>query len=261
MTKITWKPGTMLSPVPPAMISCGTLKKPNVMTAAWTGIINSEPPMTYVSIREERYSHSIIKETKEFVINLTTLPLVSAADFCGVKSGRNIDKFKEMKLTAAPCSTISAPQIEEAPVSIECKVKNIQHFGSHDMFLAEITAVNVDDKYINEEGRLELEKAGLVAYVHGHYYSLGRKLGKFGFSVNKAKIKLAQKMANVEVEIKPTKKSLIEKAASKFGKASRSARSINNKRKNADEKYDEINFSKHKKKYNNNKKFVKKNNQ
>ena len=121
------------------------------------------------------------------------------------------------------------------------------------MFLAEITAVNVDDKYINEEGRLELEKAGLVAYVHGHYYSLGRKLGKFGFSVNKAKIKLAQKMANVEVEIKPTKKSLIEKAASKFGKASRSARSINNKRKNADEKHDEINFSKHKKKYNNNK--------
>lgn len=258
MTKTTWKPGTMLSPVPPAMISCGTVKKPNVMTAAWTGIINSEPPMTYVSIRPERYSHSIISESKEFVINLTTLPLVAAADFCGVKSGRNIDKFKEMKLTASPCSTINAPQIEEAPVSIECKVKDIQHFGTHDMFLAEITAVNVDDKYINEEGRLELEKAGLAAYVHGHYYSLGRKLGKFGFSVNKAKIKLAQKMANVEVEIKPAKKSLVEKAASKFGKASRTARGANNKRKSSGEKRNEMSFAKPKKKYSGNKKFVKK---
>ena len=232
MAKITWKPGTMLSPVPPAMISCGTVNKPNIMTAAWTGIINSEPPITYVSIRPERYSHEIIKESREFVINLTTLPLTTAADFCGVKSGRNVNKFKEMKLTASPCSQIEAPQIEEAPVSIECKVKDIQHFGTHDMFLAEIVAVNVDDKYINDEGRLELEKAGLVAYVHGHYYTLGRKLGKFGFSVNKAKLKLAQKMANVEVEVKPSKKSLVEKAESKFGKISRLARNNHNKRKN-----------------------------
>ncbi len=243
MTKITWKPGTMLSPVPPAMISCGTLKKPNVMTAAWTGIIASEPAMTYVSIRPERYSHGIISESKEFVINLTTLQLASAADFCGVKSGRNVDKFKEMKLTASPCTEISAPQIEEAPVSIECKVKDIQHFGTHDMFLAEIVAVNVDDKYINDEGRLELEKAGLVAYVHGHYYTLGRKLGKFGFSVNKAKLKLAQKMANVEVEVKPSKKSLVEKAESKFGKISRLARNNHNKRKNHSENRSSNSFS------------------
>ncbi len=256
MTKITWKSGTMLSPVPPAMISCGTVKKPNIMTAAWTGIINSEPPMTYVSIRPERYSHGIISETKEFVINLTTLPLVAAADFCGVKSGRNVDKFKEMKLTASPCSQISAPQIEEAPVSIECRVKDIQHFGTHDMFLAEIVAVNVDEKYINEEGRLELEKSGLIAYVHGHYYTLGRKIGKFGFSVNKAKIKLAQKMANVEVEIKPTKKLLIEKAESKFGKVSRTTHNGIHKRKNINENRNSNEFPKQKKKYNSNKKFA-----
>ncbi len=256
MTKITWKPGTMLSPVPPAMISCGTVEKPNVMTAAWTGIIASEPAMTYVSIRPERHSHNIISESGEFVINLTTLPLVAAADFCGVKSGRNVDKFKEMKLTAAPCSQIKAPQIEEAPISMECKVKDIQHFGTHDMFLAEIVAVNVDDKYINEEGRLELEKAGLVAYVHGHYYTLGRKLGKFGFSVNKTKLKLSQKMGNIEVEIKPAKKSVIEKAASKFGKDSRTSRTRSGRKKlSNDSKGDAFFANKQKKKYGKNKKF------
>ena len=211
MSKITWKPGTLLSPVPPALISCGTVKNPNVMTAAWTGIIASEPPMTYVSIRPERYSHEIISESKEFVINLTTLPLVSAADYCGVKS----------------CSAVKAPQIEESPVSIECRVKDIQHFGTHDMFLAEIVAVNIDDKYLNEEGRLTLEKAGLIAYVHGSYYTLGRNVGSFGFSVNKAKLKLAQKMATVAVEIKPSKKSVVEIAASKFGKEKRRGQSRN----------------------------------
>lgn len=138
MTKITWKPGTMLYPVPPAMISCGTTEHPNVMTAAWTGIINSEPPMTYVSIRPSRYSHGIIKESGEFVINLPTLSMVTAADFCGVKSGRDTDKFKEMELTPLPSSQVKAPQIAESPVSIECKVKEIHSFGSHDMFLAEL---------------------------------------------------------------------------------------------------------------------------
>lgn len=202
MTKITWKAGTLLAPVPPAMISCGTIEKPNVMTAAWTGIIASEPAMTYVSIRPSRYSHEIISQTKEFVINLTNLPLVAAADFCGVKSGRDMDKFKEMNLTALPCSQIKAPQIAESPVSIECKVVDIQHFGTHDMFLAEIVAVNIDDQYLDEEGRLALEKSGLVAYAHGHYYTMGRKLGTFGFSVNKARLKQMQKMAEVKVEVK-----------------------------------------------------------
>lgn len=200
MSKITWKPGTMLAPVPPALISCGTVDKPNVMTAAWTGIIASDPAMTYVSIRPSRYSHALIKESGEFVINLTNLPLVKAADWCGVKSGRDIDKFKEMGLTAEACSEIKAPQIKEAPVSLECKVADIKNFGTHDMFLAEIAAVNVDDKYIDEEGKLWLEKAGLVAYVHGFYYTLGRKLGKFGFSVEKKPKKNKEKDFNVAPE-------------------------------------------------------------
>lgn len=193
MTKITWKPGTLLAPVPPALISCGTLEKPNVMTAAWTGIIASDPAMTYVSIRPSRYSHQLIKESGEFVINLTHLPLVKAADWCGVKSGKNVDKFKEMGLTAAPCSKIKAPQIEEAPVSLECKVKSVTNYGTHDMFLAEIVAVDVDDKYIDEDGKLWLEKTGLIAYVHGFYYTLGRKIGKFGFSVEKNPKKVKEK--------------------------------------------------------------------
>ena len=185
MTKITWKPGTLLAPIPPAMISCGTVEKPNVMTAAWTGIINSEPPMTYVSIRPSRHSHDIISKTKEFVINMATLDLVKAADYCGVKSGRTVDKFKEMNLTAAPCSVISAPHIMESPVSLECQVVDIHSFETHDMFLAKIVAVQVDDRYIDDAGKLWMEKMGLVAYAHGQYFTMGRNLGKFGFSVEK----------------------------------------------------------------------------
>lgn len=216
MTKITWKPGTLLAPVPPALISCGTVEKPNVMTAAWTGIIASDPAMTYVSIRPSRYSHQIIKDSKEFVINLPNLPLAFATDWCGVKSGKDVDKFKEMNLTASPCSQVKAPQIEEAPVSLECKVKSITNYGTHDMFLAEIVAVNVDDKYIDEAGKLWLEKAGLLAYVHGFYYTLGRKLGKFGFSVEKKPKKVKEKEFEVKTENKKTyKKAKTNKKPSK----------------------------------------------
>ncbi|MBR7159230.1 MAG: flavin reductase family protein [Alphaproteobacteria bacterium] len=187
MAKITWKAGTILAPVPPAMVSCGTLDKPNILTIAWTGIINSEPPMTYISVRKERFSHNIIAQNKEFVINLPNLAMATACDFCGVKSGRVVDKFKEIGLTAAACSKVSAPQILEAPVSLECKVLSVTELPSHDMFMAEIVAVNVDDKYMDDKGKLWLEKAGLLAYVHGGYYTLGRYLGKFGFSVEKKK--------------------------------------------------------------------------
>ena len=187
MAKMTWRAGTLLAPVPPALISCGDIKRPNVMTAAWTGIISSDPAMTYVSIRPSRYSHEIISKTKEFVINLPNLALAKATDFCGVKSGRNVDKFKVCGLTPLKCAKINAPQIDEAPVSIECKVIDIKNFGTHDMFIAEIVAVDVDEKYINKEGALDLEKAGLLAYAHGFYYTLGRKIGKFGFSVEKKK--------------------------------------------------------------------------
>lgn len=213
MPKITWKPGTLEYPLPPAMISCGTLDHPNIMTAAWTGIVNSEPPMTYVSIRPSRYSHAIIKENGEFVINLTTEQLVVAADFCGVKSGREVNKFKEMKLTAGKCSAVSAPQIIESPVSLECKVKNIINLGSHDMFLAEIVSVDVDDKYIDKDGKFCLENTNLVAYAHNAYYSLGRCLGFFGFSVCRNAMKINKRMKNVVVEVKTPKIKLDEHRA------------------------------------------------
>lgn len=187
MTKISWKPGTMLAPVPPVMITCGTKEKANVFTVAWTGIINTEPPMTYISVRPSRYSYELIKENGEFVINLTTLELAKACDFCGVKSGRNIDKFKEANLEIEPCSIVKAPMLTKSPVTLECKVKSVTSMKTHDMFIAEIVNVNVDDRYIEKDGRLALEKAGLLAYVHGRYYTLGRDLGAFGFSVDKTK--------------------------------------------------------------------------
>ena len=220
MSKITWKPGTMLAPIPPALISCGTVENPNVMTAAWTGIISSEPPMTYVSIRPSRFSHKLIKDNGEFVINLTTLPLAEAADFCGVKSGRDTDKFREAHLTTTPCAKVKAPQIAESPVSIECKVKSIVNYGSHDMFLAEIVAVDVEDAFIDEKGRLDLEKAGLVAYAHGHYYTLGRNLGSFGFSVNKERLKKRQK-AQKEKDAKISSSCAVKQSKSLAGAATK----------------------------------------
>jgi flavin reductase (DIM6/NTAB) family NADH-FMN oxidoreductase RutF len=205
MSKVTWKPGTMLSPLPPVLVSCGTMETPNVLTVAWTGIVCSEPTLTYVSIRPSRYSHEIIKNSKEFVLNLPTWKMVAAVDFCGVKSGKNINKFKETGLTIEACSQVSAPQIAEAPVSLECKVKSVTPYGTHDMFLAEVVAVNVDEQYITDQGELDLEKAGLIAFSHGKYYTLGRNLGSFGFSVNKALLKQKQEMAKVNVvEKKPS---------------------------------------------------------
>ena len=211
MAKITWKPGTMEYPLPPVMVSCGSMEKPNVMTAAWTGIVSSDPAMTYVSIRPSRYSHELIKESGEFVINLTTLPLVTAADFCGVKAGRDTDKCEEMNLTPGACSQVSCPQIMESPVSIECKVVSVTNYGSHDMFLAEIVAVNVDDKYLDQDGKLWLEKAGLIAYSHNYYYTLGRNVGFFGFSVCRSALKAREKMKNVVVEVKEPKIAKTEK--------------------------------------------------
>lgn len=187
MTKTTWKAGTMIYPLPAVMVTSGTMEKPNVFTAAWTGIINSEPAMTYVSIRPSRYSHELIEQNGEFVINLTTQDLLHAADFCGVKSGRDTDKFAETGLTPMPCKFVKAPQIAQSPVSVECKVTEIKKLGSHDMFMAEILAVNVDDSLLDETGKLALEKCGLVAFCHGSYYGLSGQIGTFGFSVAKKK--------------------------------------------------------------------------
>lgn len=178
----------MLYPVPAVMVSCQRGdEKPNIITVAWTGTICSDPAMVSISVRPERYSYDIIKETGEFVINLTTEDLVRATDFCGVKSGRDIDKFKEMKLTAAPASEVSCPIIAESPVNIECRVREVLPLGSHHMFIAEVVAVDVSSKYLNDDGKFDLNGTGLTTYSHGEYFSLGRSLGKFGWSVKKGK--------------------------------------------------------------------------
>ena len=195
MAKLQWKPGTLLAPAPPALVSCGTMEEHNVLTAAWTGIVNSEPPMTYVSIRPQRHSHSIIKEKGEFVINLPTEAIVKATDLCGVKSGRDVDKFALAGLTAEPSNLVAAPGIAECPISLECKVREVTSLGSHDMFLADIVAVDVDPKYVDEKGALHMEKAGLLAYAHGAYFGLGKQLGTFGFSVRKKPLKKSRKPA------------------------------------------------------------------
>lgn len=186
MAKQIWKPGNMLYPVPAVMVSCQRDgEKPNIITVAWAGTICSDPAMLSISVRKERYSYDIIKETGEFVVNLTTKKLCRAADFCGVRSGRDVDKFKEMNLTPQTSEKVKAPGILESPVNLECKVKEVIPLGTHDMFIAEIAAVRIDDKYMNETGKFELNSAGLVAYSHGEYFELGEKLGTFGFSVKK----------------------------------------------------------------------------
>ncbi len=176
----------MLYPVPAVMVSCGREgEKPNIITVAWAGTISSSPAMLSISIRPERYSYEIIKETGEFVVNLVNKELVFACDYCGVKSGKNFDKYKEMKLNPSRSQVIKAPGIEESPVNIECRVTEIKPLGSHDLFIAEVVGVNVDEKYMSSTGKFNLNSSGLVAYSHGEYFELGRKLGKFGYSVQK----------------------------------------------------------------------------
>lgn len=186
VAKQEWKPGNMLYPLPAVMISCSRVgEKPNIITVAWCGTICSDPVMVSVSIRKERYSHSIITETGEFVINITTEELAFATDYCGVRSGRDVDKFKEMNLSAAPASHVACPIIAESPVNIECKVIDVKELGSHDMFIAEVVAVDVSEQYMDENGKFDLNMTGPIAYSHGEYYTLGRKIGKFGYSVKK----------------------------------------------------------------------------
>ncbi|MEE0181516.1 MAG: flavin reductase family protein [Anaerovoracaceae bacterium] len=187
MGKRSFKGGAMLNPVPAVMVSCGS-RKPNIITIAWTGIVNSNPPMTYISVRKERYSHNIIENTGEFVINLCSEELAFATDFCGVRSGRDTDKFKEMKLTPERAEIVRCPMIKESPVNIECRVREIIGLGSHDMFIADILRVHVDEQYIDQADRIRLDQASLVAYNHGEYFGLKRQpIGKFGFSVMKPK--------------------------------------------------------------------------
>ncbi len=185
--KQSWKPGTMIYPLPAVLVSCGESDEEyNLFTVAWTGTVCTNPPMCYISVRPERHSYEIIKRTGEFVINLTTSQLARATDWCGVRSGRDYDKFSEMGLTAAPAAVVKAPVVVESPVSIECRVKQIIPLGSHDMFLADVVNVLVDEEYVNPEtGKLELERADMITYCHGEYFHLGQAIGHFGWSVRK----------------------------------------------------------------------------
>ena len=178
MSKVTWKSGTFLYPLPAVMVSCGNMEKSNIITVAWTGILNTNPAMVYISVRPTRYSYNLIKESGAY-----------ATDWCGVKTGAKVDKFAEMHLTKEKAKFVKCPMIKESPVSVECKVKEIKELGSHHMFVAEVLAINADEKYIDEKGAFDISKCDLIAYSNGNYYSLGKKIGRFGFSVQKNKKK------------------------------------------------------------------------
>lgn len=187
MTKVSWRPGTMIYPLPAVLVTCGDSRDEwNMLTVAWTGTICSDPAMCYISVRPERFSYPIIKRTMEFTINLTTADMAKATDWAGVRSGKNYDKWKETGLTPIPGEMVKCPTIGESPLSIECRVKSVMNLGSHDMFIAEVVNVRADDRFIDPEtGKFSLEKSGIMAYCHGFYYELGELLGKFGFSVQK----------------------------------------------------------------------------
>lgn len=203
MSKIIWKPGTFIYPLPVVMVSCGDMENSNIITVAWTGIINTDKPMCYISVRPERYSHNIIEKTGEFAINLTTKSLAYATDWCGVKTGAKVDKFKEMHLTKEKGKFVKCPLIKESPVSIECKVKEVKHLGSHDMFVAEILSIDADEQYIDKKGAFDISKCDLITYANGKYFTLGKQVGKFGYSVQKKftkgkSIKSENKKANIK---------------------------------------------------------------
>lgn len=188
MSKECWKPGNMVYPIPAVMVSCAQEgKADNIITVAWTGTVCTNPPMAYISVRPSRHSYDMIKSTGEFVINLTTKDLVKATDYCGVRSGREVDKFKEMNLHKEPATHVSVPLIKECPVNIECKVREIKELGSHHMFLADVVGVDIDPAYMDETGKFRLNESGLIIYSHGEYYGFGELLGSFGYSVKKKK--------------------------------------------------------------------------
>lgn len=191
MKKQNWKPGTLVYPVPAVLVTCGALPEEyNVLTIAWVGTICSDPAMCYISVRKSRHSYDIIRRTGEFVINLTNESLAAATDWCGVKSGKDVNKFEAMKLTPQAASVVKAPVIAESPLSIECRVTQVLELGSHDMFMAEVVNIQADERFIDpESGAFNMQEAKLIAYSHGHYYKLGEEIGKFGWTVKKKKIK------------------------------------------------------------------------
>lgn len=219
-SKRVWKSGTFIYPIPAALVSSGTMEKSNILTVAWTGIINTNPAIVYVSIRPERYSYNLIKKNKEFVINLTNENLVYETDWCGVKSGSEFDKFKELNLTKQKGKFVKCPLIKESPVSIECKVIEEKQYGSHVCFIAEVLSIDADNKYFDENGAFDISKCNLIAYANGGYYSLGKKLGTFGYSVskkNKNKIKNVREKNNKDTVLK-TKNNSVKKSVKKQNK-------------------------------------------
>ena len=191
MAKLHWPGGALTAPVPPALVTVGDPDEgdANVLTVAWTGIVNTVPPKTYVSVRPKRHSYAILKRHMEFTVNLPTAALVRAVDSCGVYTGAKMNKFERFGLTPEAASAVKAPVIAECPLSLECRVTDIIPLGSHDMFLADVVAVDVDEALVDESGKLRLDKAGLLAFAHGEYFALGDKLGTFGYSVRKKKKK------------------------------------------------------------------------
>ena len=187
MPKMQWKGGALLAPVPPALVTCAHGDRQNIFTVAWTGIVNTVPPKTYISVRPSRYSYELIRNSGVFAINLTTKELIRVADFCGIHTGAKMNKLERCKLSVEPASEISCPILSDSPLTLECRVTDVIPLGSHDMFLADIVAVDVDEKLVDDHGKLHLDRAGLAAFAHGEYYELGKKLGTFGFSVAKKK--------------------------------------------------------------------------
>lgn len=187
--KQSWKGSVLLAPVPPVLVSCGSMENPNVLTVAWTGVLNTRPPMTYISLRPERYSYELIRQNGCFCINLPTAALVKAVDFCGCRSGRQVDKFAHCGLTPLAAYEVEAPMLQQSPVSLECRVREEVPLGTHHLFTADILRVNVEESLLEEGGKLDLSRAGLLAYAHGEYYALGKKLGSFGDSVRKKRKK------------------------------------------------------------------------
>ena len=187
MERVKWKGGTILAPVPPTMVTSSFEGKDNVFTVAWTGILSSDPPRTYISVRPSRYSHAILTEKREFVINLTTEKLAYATDYVGIYTGAKVDKFEKCHLTKAESAVVAAPTVAESPIALECRVFDVIHSGTHDIFMADIVNVSCDEDILDERGRICFERAGLIAYSHGEYYALGRAVGKFGFSAAKKK--------------------------------------------------------------------------
>ncbi|MBO5939398.1 MAG: flavin reductase family protein [Clostridia bacterium] len=193
MSKLVWKGGALTAPVPPCMVTCGEGESANIITIAWTGIINTVPPKTYISVRPTRHSYHLIKESGEFVVNLTPASLIRVADYCGVYTGKKVNKFEKCGLHAEPASAVKCPILAESPLSLECRVTDIIPLGSHEMFLADIVAIDVDESLLDGDGKLHLDRAGLAAFAHGEYFELGKKIGTFGFSVKKKKKRTSSK--------------------------------------------------------------------